>query len=93
MGKQLLLKGLITGVVVGGLLTLLNRDTRQYVNGKCLQSKENIRYYMKHPADFVHQINSTYQKCSSQLTNGLTQAVEILQQLEEITGYRNNEKK
>ncbi|MFC4401528.1 YtxH domain-containing protein [Gracilibacillus xinjiangensis] len=90
MGKKLLLKGIITGAAVGGLLTLFDRDTRNFVNRKCLQSKENISYFVKNPADFVHQINSTYQKCSSQLTNGLSQAMDIMQQLEEITGNKEN---
>ncbi|SER57701.1 hypothetical protein SAMN04487944_106113 [Gracilibacillus ureilyticus] len=90
MGKQLLIKGMIAGAVVGGLLTLFDRDTRSFVNKKCLQSKDNLKYYAKHPADFVHQINENYQKCSKQLTSGLSTAMDMLQQLEDVT--RNKEK-
>ncbi|KAB8129353.1 hypothetical protein F9U64_15195 [Gracilibacillus oryzae] len=91
MGKELLVKGMITGAVVGGLLTLFDRDTRKYVGTKCIQSKDSIRYYAQHPADFVHQVNSTYQKCSHLLMKGLNQAENALQQLEETTGNKDNQ--
>ncbi|MFC4388869.1 hypothetical protein ACFOZ1_13790 [Gracilibacillus marinus] len=86
MGKKLLIRGMVIGALAGGALSLLDKDTRNYVNIKCKQTQVNVKYYAKHPSQFVQMIQSNYEKCSEQLTTGLAQTTEVLKQLENVTG-------
>ncbi|WP_054861216.1 hypothetical protein [Gracilibacillus sp. JCM 18860] len=87
MGKQKLVKGIIFGgAVIGGLVSLGgDRDTRRYVRSKCQVTKQRAQFYIKNPSDLVRELNQFYQKGSEQLSTGLSQALEILNQLQEMT--------
>ncbi|SFM45933.1 hypothetical protein SAMN04487943_11956 [Gracilibacillus orientalis] len=85
MGKERLIKGILTGAIVGGLITLSNRDTRSYVTSRLEICGNRAAYYAKHPADTIHLLNVNYTKCSEQLALGLTSALNMLHQLQELT--------
>ncbi|GAE94409.1 hypothetical protein JCM21714_3564 [Gracilibacillus boraciitolerans JCM 21714] len=85
MGKELLVKGVVTGAVVGGLITLFDKDTRSFVSKNLQTCGSKSVYYVKHPADAIHQLNQGYAKCSKQLSSGLTFALDMLNQLQEVT--------
>lgn len=74
MGKQKLVKGIIFGAVIGGLVSLGDRDTRRYVRSKCQVTKQRAQFYIKNPSDLVRELNQFYQKGSEQLSTGLSQA-------------------
>ncbi|QGH33389.1 hypothetical protein GI584_04765 [Gracilibacillus salitolerans] len=85
MGKNKLIKGILTGAIVGGLITLSDRDTRSYVTRKLQVCGNKTAYYAKNPADAIHQLNLNYAKCSEQIASGLTSALHMLHQLQEVT--------
>ncbi|WP_208591642.1 hypothetical protein [Gracilibacillus suaedae] len=85
MGKERLIKGILTGAVVGGLITLSDRETRSYVTRKLQVCGNKAAYYAKNPANAIHQLNLNYAKCSEQLATGLTSALNMLHQLQELT--------
>ncbi|WP_058306067.1 hypothetical protein [Gracilibacillus massiliensis] len=85
MGKETLIKGIAAGALVGGLLTLFDRDTRIFVAENLKNCGDKSAYYAKNPADAIHQLNEGYAKCSQQLSSGLTTALDMLNQLQEIT--------
>ncbi|WP_163580979.1 YtxH domain-containing protein [Gracilibacillus saliphilus] len=85
MGKERLLKGILAGAIVGGLITLSDRETRSYVTRKLQVCGNKTSYYAKNPADAIHQLNSNYARWSEQLATGLTSALNMLHQLQELT--------
>ncbi|MGN8646862.1 hypothetical protein ACTNEO_12115 [Gracilibacillus sp. HCP3S3_G5_1] len=85
MGKERLLKGIVTGAIVGGLITLSDRETRSFVINKLQNCGNKAAYYAKNPADAIHQLNINYTKCSEQLATRLTSTLEMLHQLQELT--------
>ncbi|MGP4042102.1 hypothetical protein ACTWP4_19670 [Gracilibacillus sp. D59] len=85
MGKQRLITGILTGAIVGGLITLSDRETRSYVTKKIQICGNKTAYFAKNPAEAIHQLNVNYAKCSEQLAAGLTSALNTLHRLQELT--------
>ncbi|WP_163539529.1 YtxH domain-containing protein [Gracilibacillus sp. YIM 98692] len=90
MGKQTLVKGMVVGAIVGGALTLFDRNTRRFVTNQLNQSRQEAVYYIKHPAEAVHQLNEGYGKVSNQFSDRLSQALEFLNQVQEISNKKGN---
>lgn len=92
MGKETLLKGILTGAIVGGLITLCDKETRSYVTNQLQKCGSKANYYAKHPSEAMQKLNQSYTKCSEQLSSGLTTALEMLNQLENTTSKLENNK-
>ncbi|GAB2534579.1 hypothetical protein [Gracilibacillus alcaliphilus] len=85
MSKEKIIKGMIAGAIVGGLLTLTNRETRNYVKQGLQQCGNRVSFYMHHPTEAIHQLNVQYDYYSKQVSSSLTAVLEILNQLQDAT--------
>jgi gas vesicle protein len=62
MGKSKFLKSVIVGAAVGGLLSLLDRNTRQEVTTSIKNSGEYLTKYSKNPQLVIDSSKEIYQK-------------------------------
>lgn len=90
MGKETLIKGVFAGAIIGGIVTLTDRDTRSYVVKQVRLCGNKATYYAKHPADAIHQLNQNYSNCSKQISKGLSTAIDTLNQLQNTTSKIEN---
>ncbi|MDX8046895.1 YtxH domain-containing protein [Gracilibacillus sp. S3-1-1] len=93
MGRQKLVKGIIAGAIVGGLITLTDRQTRVYVKTRLKSCSSKASYYVKNPADAVHQLNDNYTKYSELVSSGLTSVLDTLHQLPDLSEKRDEDGK
>ncbi|UOQ48871.1 hypothetical protein MUN88_01655 [Gracilibacillus caseinilyticus] len=84
MGKNTLVRGIAAGAIIGGLITLFDRDTRGYVGQKIKSCGDKTSFYVKNPADAMHQLNTQYTRYSQQFSANLTSALHMLDQIREI---------
>ncbi|WP_174615944.1 YtxH domain-containing protein [Virgibacillus ihumii] len=82
MGKQKLFIGVIAGAIAGGLVSLFNRDTRDYTKHKMGVVKDRSGYYAKHPSDAVKTARIRFDSFNKKLTSGTENALKALDQVE-----------
>ncbi|WP_182201471.1 hypothetical protein [Paraliobacillus salinarum] len=82
MKKNLLAKGMIVGAVVGGALTLLDRDTRMSVKGKLKNVNQKTTFFMTHPSDFVSEVRNQYETVSRTMLDGFDTAIALISKFE-----------
>lgn len=88
MGKSKFYTGVVVGAVVGGLISLLNKQTRQYAKGKYLVTKSQVSCYMRNPANtirharnYVNQFNDVFNKNADQAINAVEQVEQTIKKL------------
>ncbi|WP_066185863.1 MULTISPECIES: YtxH domain-containing protein [Gracilibacillus] len=82
MSRDKVIKGVIAGAVVGGLLTLTNKDTRNYVTKGVKNCGSQVSFYLHNPVEAVQQLNNQYTQYSKQLSATLTSVLDILNQVQ-----------
>lgn len=83
MGKKTFWTGIITGAVIGGLVTLFDKDARIYVKKTCSQTKATTQYYFNHPSETVRKVRSGVQTLQTNLVKGAETAMNTLDKLEQ----------
>ena len=84
MSNRKLFRGIVIGAVVGGLVTLLDRETRTYTLEKLKDTQSKTSYYVKNPSVAIHGLRENYQQFSEQLVSGVNSTIQMLGQLQEI---------
>lgn len=82
MSEQKFVKGMIIGAVAGGLITLIDKNTRDNV---CMRPKGTggrANYYIQHPSEAVHEVRECYDKMASDLSKGADEALGTLSQVQ-----------
>ncbi|GAA0441279.1 hypothetical protein GCM10008983_17970 [Lentibacillus halophilus] len=82
MGKQKLCLGMIIGTIAGGLLSLLDRDARNYTKEKLADAKYESSYYVKHPSAAVKRTKNKFDRLNTQLSASTNNAINALEQVE-----------
>ncbi len=82
MGKRTLLTGIIAGASIGGLLSLLNKDAREYAKDTLSKSRDNLSYYVKNPTEAVEKIRHTALTVNNMIESNTSSAVNALEQVE-----------
>ncbi|MFC3041237.1 YtxH domain-containing protein [Virgibacillus xinjiangensis] len=97
MGKRRLLTGILTGAAVGGIVTLFDKQTREYTTEKLHTVKENSSYWAQHPSEAVHNVRTALDKFSESFPDNASNVLSALEsaerQLEKVSGNRNGEVK
>lgn len=62
MGKNLFLRGMFYGAIVGGALSLLDKQTRQAAKGNVKKAYEQVSYVIRHPSEVTENIKVTAEK-------------------------------
>lgn len=80
-------KGVLLGAIAGGVLSLIDRETRTSVMGNCQRAKEKITYYAKNPDEAARVVTESTKKIRSTIAeveediSFLTEKVEELREL------------
>ncbi|MFD1360741.1 YtxH domain-containing protein [Lentibacillus salinarum] len=90
MGKQKLCLGLLIGSIAGGLLSLLDREARNYAKGKMAIAKNGSSYYIKRPSEAVKSAKNTFDRFNTSFTKGADNAINALEQVENTLGQFTN---
>jgi len=83
MGRQKLIIGVVAGAVIGGVVSLFDKDTRVFVKTKCNQAKDGSSYYIKHPSEAVHNARNMLDTFNQTFSSGSANAINALEQVEE----------
>ncbi|MGM8363876.1 YtxH domain-containing protein [Virgibacillus sp. W0181] len=82
MGKRNLCTGLLIGAVVGGLVSLLNKDTRNYTKNKWDSTKTTASYYFSNPTEAVRNVKQSVDQLNSAVSQEAQNAINALEQVE-----------
>lgn len=82
MGKRKLLLGITAGAAVGGLLMLLDRETRRYTKTKWNDTKSGSAYVVKNPSEVVRKARLALGNLNENFPSGATNVINALEQVE-----------
>lgn len=89
MGKDnKLLKGLLIGAMMGGMLSLLDKKTRQQVISKGKSAAEKIKNYKENPSELTDRVKEKMnlaKKSAAQIKDDLEFITEKIKELQETT--------
>ncbi len=81
---NLLVKGIVVGAVIGGSLTLLDRETRERIVIKAKRANHKLTYFRQHPSDFVAEINHQYQAVSTKVLRGFDTTSHLMSEIQNV---------
>ncbi|WP_407270836.1 hypothetical protein [Radiobacillus sp. PE A8.2] len=91
MDKPKFIQGIVIGAIAGGLISLLDPTTRNYVKNTAINSSITTKYYLKHPADSFRQLKECYSTWNNNVSQVTNQALTILSQVEETIERMEND--
>ncbi|WP_077624325.1 hypothetical protein [Sediminibacillus massiliensis] len=83
MSESKLLKGIIIGATVGGLISLADKSTRVEVSRNLKKAGDRTNYYLKNPSDVIQGVRSCYEQLASNLFTGADSVVEMLSDIQQ----------
>ena len=86
MGKKTLFSSMAIGAIVGGAVSLFNKETRDYVKDKSNQAKDQASYYAKHPNEAIENLKSTVIDVTEKIEDNKSGALNALDQVENTVG-------
>lgn len=86
MGKKTLFSSMAIGAVIGGVVSLFNKETRYYVKDKSNQAKDQVSYYGQHPNEAIGNLKSTVIDVTKKIEDNKTGALNALDQVENTIG-------
>lgn len=82
MGKRKLLTGIISGAVIGCIISLFNEDARQYVKEKACATRDATTKIIKNPTETVQSLKQSVEDLSHLITEESSNAINALEQIE-----------
>ncbi|WP_217589787.1 YtxH domain-containing protein [Lentibacillus saliphilus] len=83
MGKNKFWTSVAIGAIVGGLVALVDRDTRHYAANKLSDLKTGTSYCITHPSDTVRRLRMTVGHYNDAFMANADQAINALEQVED----------
>lgn len=83
MGRRKLCTGIILGAVVGGLISLIDKDTRMYAKNKLSTTTNHTKYYLRNPSKAVRNARISFNEFSENFKSGAESTINALEQIEE----------
>ncbi|WP_226035372.1 YtxH domain-containing protein [Aquibacillus saliphilus] len=83
MSNRKLIRGIIIGAAVGGLVTMFDRNTRNDVLDQLKTSSRTANNYVKNPSEAFYNLRNSYETISTDLTRGINSVLTILTQVQE----------
>jgi gas vesicle protein len=80
--------GIIVGAVAGGLVSLLDDETRHAVNKKYGKVTKNISYAITHPKEIainIKQKTKDWKETASQITDDISYIARKVEEIKELT--------
>ena len=82
MGKRKLVTGIIAGAAIGGIISLVNRETRNYAKEELTQIKDKVVTCVEDPSSAIEQVKEAVQCASTFVENNVDGAINTLEQVE-----------
>lgn len=82
MGKQKLILGLALGAIIGGVVSLFDKETRQYVSAKIDASKDELSQIVQHPNESLTLLKHDVLNATNKVTDTLDSALNAMDQVE-----------
>lgn len=92
MGKNTLYTGIIAGAIIGGFLSLLDKETRQYAKGKYLVARSQMSGCLKHPSNSLNDARYYMNQFNDQFNENADQAINAIEQVEQTIDKFTKEK-
>lgn len=86
MGKRTLFSSIAIGAVVGGAVSLFNKETRDYVKDKSSEAVDQVNYYAQHPNEAISGLKRTVNDVTTKIDENKTGALNTLDQVENTIG-------
>ena len=86
MGKKTLLSSIVIGAVVGGAVSLFNKETRQYVSELTERSADQASYYVKNPNEAIGTLKGTIRDVTETIDSNMDGAINTLDQVGSTLG-------
>lgn len=83
MGRRKFCTGVIVGAVIGGLVSLMNKDTRLYAKSKVKATADQTKYYLKNPSEAVRTVRVSFNEFNQNFSTGAKSTINALEQIEE----------
>lgn len=80
--------GVFAGAVAGGLISLLDRDTRKIVGEKCENATKNISYVITHPKEIAMNIKEKtkeLKETANQMSEDISYIARKIEEFRELT--------
>lgn len=92
MGKRNLVIGVVLGAVAGGLVSLLNKDTRYYLKEQTSVFKEQLDFIMSNPTESLEAFQTAITDVAERAASSLDGTLNAVDQVESsITKIKNEE--
>lgn len=82
MGKRKLILGVTAGAVIGGVVALFDRETRDFAKDKLATAKSGSSYVINNPSEAIHNLRNTFDQLNQTLSSGAANAINALEQVE-----------
>ncbi|SHH80796.1 YtxH domain-containing protein [Virgibacillus sp. Bac330] len=82
MGKRKLVTGVVLGATAGGLISLLDKETRVYAKEKLASAKSGASYMLKNPSETIHSVRTNFDKLNQAFAKGAENTINALNQAE-----------
>lgn len=82
MGKNKLVIGMLIGAVVGGLVTLTDKTTREYTKGKMQDASGKTKEFLQNPSAMIQHTQTTFDQFNDTFQNGANNAINAFEQVE-----------
>ncbi|ASK61083.1 hypothetical protein CFK37_02155 [Virgibacillus phasianinus] len=83
MRNNKLLFGMMIGGLIGGLVTLFDRETRSRTKVQFLNAKRKTNYYVKNPSEAVSTARIACNKFNESFNSSADNAINALEQVEQ----------
>lgn len=83
MQNKKLIYGMVLGALVGGIATLLDRDTRGRTKIQYQSAKRQTNYYLKHPSEAVRNARIACNEFNEKFNSSAESAINALEQVEQ----------
>jgi len=81
-GKTTFWTSVVAGAVVGGLLSLLNKDAREYSKHKLAETGEAVKYYTTNPDVTVQKVKQSVETINELISDNSKSALQAIEQVE-----------
>lgn len=82
MGKQKLILGITLGAVLGGVVSLFDKETRRFVSAKLDESKNEFSQIIEHPTESLTLLKHDVLNAANKVTDTLDSALNAMDQVE-----------
>ena len=82
MGKRKLFLGVAIGAAAGGLVTLFDKETREYTKEKFNACKSSSSYFIQNPSKAVHNVRTAFDAFNKNFASGAESTINALEQVE-----------